>query len=74
MTRILCISLFLTLSLSGISRGTDTTDDAKSMNGTWLAATAEFAGEKFPDEVRKTIELVIDDGKYRAMVSMPIST
>ena len=43
-------------------------DDAKSLNGTWLPVTAELAGEKFPDEVRKTIKLVVDDDKYTVTV------
>jgi len=64
MTRSLCIALFLALSLSCLSRG----DDAESMDGTWLPSAAELGGEKFPDEVRKTIKLVIDDGKYKVTV------
>jgi uncharacterized protein (TIGR03067 family) len=64
MTRSLCVTLFLALSLPCVSRG----DDAKSMDGTWLPSAAELAGEKFPDEVRKIIKLVIDDGKYTVTV------
>jgi len=68
MTRSLCVTLCLTLSLSCISRGDDAKVDAKSMDGTWLPSAAELGGEKFPDEVRKTMKLVIDDGKYTVTV------
>jgi len=64
MTRSLCFTLFLALSMPCLSRGDDAKDDAKAMDGTWLASAAELGDEKFPDEVRKTIKLVIDDGKY----------
>jgi uncharacterized protein (TIGR03067 family) len=68
MTRSLCVILFLSLSLPCLSRGDDAKDDAKAMDGTWLASAAELGGEKFPDEVRKSIKLVIGDGKYTVTV------
>ena len=64
MARLFYATLFLALSLSCQSRGDDAKGDAKSMEGTWLPAVAELGGEKFPDEARKTIVLVISDGKY----------
>ena len=37
--------------------------------GTWLPATAEIAGKPFPDEIRKTMKLVIhNDDKYTVTV------
>ena len=68
MTRSLCVILFLTLSLPCLCRGDDAKDDAKSMDGTWLPSAAELGGEKFPDEVRKTMKLVMDGGKYTVTV------
>ena len=68
MIRSLFVILCLTLTMSRVARGDDAKDDAKSMNGTWLPSAAELAGEKFPDEVRKAIKLVIAGGKYTAMV------
>jgi uncharacterized protein (TIGR03067 family) len=68
MTRSLCVTLFLALSLPFLSRGDDAKDDAKSIDGTWLPSVAELGGEKFPDEVRKTMKLVMDDGKYTVTV------
>lgn len=68
MTRSLCVTLFLALFLPCISRADDAKDEAKSLDGTWLASAAELAGGEFPDEVRKTIKLVIGDGKYTVTV------
>lgn len=68
MTRWLCVALFLAMSVSCRSGGDDTKNDAKSIDGTWLPSTAELGGEKFPDEVRKSIKLVIGDGKYTVTV------
>ena len=42
--------------------------DGDAIQGTWLPSAAELAGEKFPDEVRKTIKLVIKDDKYTVTV------
>ena len=64
MTRSVCVTLFLALSLSCPSRG----DDAESIDGTWLPSAAELGGEKFPDEVRKAMKLVVADGKYTVTV------
>jgi uncharacterized protein (TIGR03067 family) len=68
MTRALCVALFLSLSLPCLSRGDDAKDEAKLVKGTWLPSAAELGGEKFPDEVRKTMKLVMDDGKYTVTV------
>ncbi len=38
--------------------------DAEAIQGTWLPEEAELAGNKYPDEVRKTIRLELKDGKY----------
>lgn len=46
-------------------------DDAKkgdSLDGTWVPSAAELGGKAFPDEVRKTIKLVIDADKYTVSV------
>jgi uncharacterized protein (TIGR03067 family) len=46
----------------------DAKDDAKALEGTWLPETAELAGQKFPDEVRKTIKLVLKGDTYTVTV------
>jgi uncharacterized protein (TIGR03067 family) len=42
--------------------------DRDTLQGTWLPETAELGGKMFPDEVRKTIKLVIKDDKYTVTV------
>ena len=41
-------------------------DDA--LQGTWLPAAAELAGGNFPDEVRKSMKLVVQDDTYTVTV------
>jgi uncharacterized protein (TIGR03067 family) len=42
--------------------------NANALDGTWLPASAELGGKEFPDEVRKTIKLVIKGEKYTVTV------
>ena len=67
MTLTLCIALALVLSFSSPVCGGGAKDD-DAMQATWLASSAELGGSKFPDEVRKSIKLVIKDGKYTVTV------
>ena len=39
-------------------------DDGKKMGGSWKPVVAELGGKPFPDEVLKTMQLVLTDGKY----------
>ncbi|VTR98404.1 Uncharacterized protein OS=Pedosphaera parvula (strain Ellin514) GN=Cflav_PD2062 PE=4 SV=1 [Gemmata massiliana] len=39
-------------------------DETKAMNGTWELVSAELGGMKLPDEVVKSLTLVMKDGKY----------
>ncbi len=50
----------------------DDTKDADAMQGAWLPATAELGGKMFPDEVRKSIKLVIKDGAYTVTVGKAV--
>jgi uncharacterized protein (TIGR03067 family) len=61
---VLVFTMVLSFSLAARS------DDAKTdtIDGTWLPATAELAGKKFPDEIRKTMKLVIKGNKYTVTV------
>jgi uncharacterized protein (TIGR03067 family) len=56
------------LCLCWSSAWSDDAKDSDSLKGTWLPTAAELAGKKFPDEVRKTMKLVIEDGKYTVTV------
>jgi uncharacterized protein (TIGR03067 family) len=62
------VAFALVVSCSSVAWSDDAKDEARSMEGTWLPSTAELGGEKFPDEVRKSIKLVIVDDKYTVTV------
>jgi uncharacterized protein (TIGR03067 family) len=62
-------TLLLSFSLVVVSGGAKK-DDA--LEGTWLPETAELAGNKFPDEIRKSIKLVVKDGKYTVTVGKKV--
>lgn len=66
--RRLCLFLFAALSFSCSSGGGEAQAGSESIDGTWLASTAELAGVPFPEELRKSIKLVIGDGKYTVTV------
>ena len=63
----LCVVLALALSFSLAARAADA-KDGDALQGVWLPSTAELAGKMFPDEVRKSIKLVIKDDKYTTTV------
>jgi uncharacterized protein (TIGR03067 family) len=46
--------------------------DADTLEGTWKAKTAELGGKAFPDEVRKSIQLVVKDDRYTVTVGKKI--
>lgn len=43
--------------------------DADTLQGTWRPSEAELGGKAFPDEVRKTIKLVVKDDTYTVTVA-----
>jgi uncharacterized protein (TIGR03067 family) len=61
------VALTLAVSFSLAARGAEA-KDGDTLQGTWLPATAELGGKPFPDEVRKTIKLVVKDDKYTVTV------
>src|SRR6516225_8893343 len=63
--------LALVLSFALAARSGDAKDD-DTLQGTWLPSTAEFGGKMFPDEIRKTIKLVIKDDKYTVTVGKTV--
>jgi uncharacterized protein (TIGR03067 family) len=42
--------------------------DGDTIQGTWLPATVELAGKPFPDEVRKSMKLVVKGDGYTVTV------
>jgi uncharacterized protein (TIGR03067 family) len=61
------VVLTVVLSLAPAAAGGDARD-GDAVQGTWLPSAAELGGKPFPDEVRKTIKLVIKDGRYTVTV------
>jgi uncharacterized protein (TIGR03067 family) len=62
-----CTALALVLSFSSVAWSHDAKDE-DAIQGAWLVSMAELAGQKFSDEVNKSIKLVIKDGKYTVTV------
>jgi uncharacterized protein (TIGR03067 family) len=61
------VALALVVALSSVARSGDA-KDGDTLDGTWLPATAELGGKLYPDEVRKTIKLVVKGDKYTVTV------
>jgi uncharacterized protein (TIGR03067 family) len=60
-------SLILVLSVMQTARSDDP-KDSDTIQGTWLASTAELGGKPFTDEVRRSIKLTLKDDKYTVTV------
>jgi uncharacterized protein (TIGR03067 family) len=65
------VVLALVLSVA-LAAGNGDAKDGDTLDGTWLPSTAELGGKPFPDEVRKTIKLVVKDDKYTATVGKAV--
>ena len=64
------LAFTLVLSFSSAAWSGDAKDD--TIDGTWLPSSAELGGKKFPDEVRKTIKLVVKDNQYTVTVGTEV--
>lgn len=42
--------------------------DADSLEGTWVPSAAELGGKMFPDDLRKSMKLVVKDSNYTVTV------
>jgi uncharacterized protein (TIGR03067 family) len=65
------VVLTLVLSFSPAAGGDDA-KDADTIQGTWVPSAAELGGKMFPDEVRKSIKLVVKDDKYTVTVGKQV--
>jgi uncharacterized protein (TIGR03067 family) len=65
------VALALVFSFSLAARSGDAKNDG-AIEGTWLPSSAELGGKEFPDEVRKTIKLVVNDDKYTVTVGAKV--
>ena len=64
------VAFALVVSCGSAAWGDGAQDD--SLEGVWLPATAELAGKKFPDEVRKSMRLEVKNDEYLVTVgTMP---
>jgi uncharacterized protein (TIGR03067 family) len=61
----MCSLVILTLASIQFSAAADAD---KQLDGTWLATTAELAGNPFPENVTKSITLVIKGDHYKVTV------
>ena len=61
---LLFVSLLLVFSLTPITWSGAGAQDAKQIQGTWLPQSAELGGKEFPEEVRKSIKLVLKADTY----------
>ena len=68
MIRLAFVSAFLILSVTASLRSGDAKEDLKGMEGEWTPATGEFGGKPFPDEMLKTIKLVLKEDTYTVTV------
>ena len=60
---IIIVTLFATIAWSQ-----DAAEEQKKLAGTWTPTAAELSGEPFPEEVRKTIKLVLAGDTYTTTV------
>lgn len=66
MPRMLLVFLVLMASCMPAARGADAKDD--TLDGIWVPASAELGGQPLPEEVRKSIKLMITGAKYSVTV------
>ena len=70
MTLMQLLAFAVVLTFSSAAWSGDTNDD--TIDGAWLPTSAELGGQKFSDDVRKTIKLVVKDDKYTVTVGMQV--
>ena len=67
MLRLLIVASVLVVSFASVAWSGDA-KGGDSLDGTWLPSSAEVGGMKIPDEVRKSIKLVIKGDQYTVTV------
>jgi uncharacterized protein (TIGR03067 family) len=67
MKLLLCFCLAAGFSLNALAA--DPPDDATAVQGFWLPAKAELAGQPMGDALLKSISLKMDDGKWEVLVA-----
>jgi uncharacterized protein (TIGR03067 family) len=62
--RRLFVTLLFIFALTPAAHSETGQEEGKMIQGTWLPVTAELGGKEFPEEVRKTIKLVLKADTY----------
>ena len=66
-----CWSVLICVCAGPLARGDEAKnakDDGKKIQGSWKPVIAELGGKPLPDEILKTMKLVMNDGKYTVTV------
>jgi uncharacterized protein (TIGR03067 family) len=66
-----CVALVLVFSFLPAAWSGDAKKDGP-IEGTWLPSSAELGGKEFPDELRKTIKLVVKEDKYTVTIGAKV--
>jgi uncharacterized protein (TIGR03067 family) len=67
----LFVAFTLVLSFALVASGDDA-KDSDALQGTWLPEKAELAGRMFPEEVRKSVKLEVNDSRYKVTVGKQV--
>jgi uncharacterized protein (TIGR03067 family) len=68
---VVCLVLGISLTALAAEEPADqkATDDQKALQGEWIPAKAELAGQPMPEAVLKTISLKLNKNEYEALVA-----
>ena len=67
----LALMTMLTVAVATIAQADDA-KDREVVQGEWLPTTAELAGVPFPDQILKTIKLIVKGDKYTTTVGKQV--
>jgi uncharacterized protein (TIGR03067 family) len=68
MGRLTILTFASLVTFAATVRSDDKNND--SLDGTWLPVTAELGGKPFPEEIRKSMKLVLKGDQYTVIVGM----
>lgn len=60
--------LGLALTMISVAQARDDKTDSQALQGSWAVASAEMAGNAFPEQLIKTMSLTMKEGRYTVMV------
>ena len=72
MSRMLWVILVLLCATASMILAADPKDDAKAMDGVWIAKSAELGGQPMAADTVKTIKLEMKAGKYTVTVGQAV--